>query len=87
MDLSLHAFVHSRQRPGDDRQVKRWLVLTLGLGMAAIAGLALLTGVGMDAGKPSSPASSVHHDDIDDASRDQLRAILKQADAEGASTP
>jgi hypothetical protein len=66
--------------------VKRWLVLTLGLGVAAIAGLSLL---GVEIGSHVEDSEShvhaqPHHDDIDQQSRDKMRAILRQAEAEGA---
>ncbi len=76
--------------------MKRWLVLTLGLGVAAIAGLSLL--VGGDPGAPdgsgaasrdrlSIVATAPQHDVIDQASRNQLQAILREADREEASAP
>jgi hypothetical protein len=74
--------------------VRRWLVLSLGFGIAAVAGYALIT---------SSPARSLHrdavsagasgapadphshgapHDEIGDDSRAKLEEILLDADAE-----
>ncbi len=73
----------------------RWLVLAFGLGIAAIAGWSLLAGV--DGGAPSSVAARANHSasshadsshaEIDEASRDQLRAILREADRDGANSP
>lgn len=59
--------------------MNRWLVLPIGLGVAAVAGWVLL----------SSPTGStgqrrpVAYDEIDQESRDQLREILRRADEEG----
>ena len=70
--------------------MKRWLVLTLGLGLAAIAGVSLLTGADIGSGlrEPLHPTSAASaHDEIDQASRDQLQAILREADRDGAKSP
>ncbi len=94
--------VGSRSTSGDRRQVKRWLVLTLGLGVAAIAGLSLLAGgdfgaaggsgaagrQGLPVAAAAAPAAAApQHDVIDKASRDQLRAILREADRQEANAP
>lgn len=73
----------------------RWLVLAFGLGIAAIAGWSLLSGI--DAGGPTnaaaresqsaSPHADSSHAEIDEASRDRLRAILREADRDGANSP
>ncbi len=56
--------------------MKRWLVLPIGLGVAAVAGWVLLSSPsGSTRGK--SPYS---HAEIDQESREQLRQILRQAD-------
>ncbi len=57
--------------------MRRWLVLSLGLGIAAVAGYALLTG--------SAPPHA-NHDEIGDQSREQLREILREAASEEAPT-
>ena len=78
--------------------MKRWLVLTLGLGVAAIAGLSLLVGGDFGtaggsgaAGRAGLPVAEVaaapQHDVIDQESRNQLQAILREADREEASAP
>ena len=78
--------------------MKRWLVLTLGLGVAALAGLSLITGgkvadvrPGSGASGAKAPGSNVsapsHHAEIDRHSRDQLRAILREADRVEADSP
>ena len=56
--------------------VKRWLVVPLGLGLAAVAGWALLSSSGSST-RAKSPAS---HEAIDQQSRDELRKILLEAD-------
>ena len=71
--------------------MKRWLVLTLGLGVAAIAVLSLLgVDIGSDAANDANHVSAdphhaaPHHGEIDQKSRDQMRAILREAESEGA---
>ena len=54
-------------------RVRRWLVLSLGLGIAAAAGYVLLT---------SSPPPSGSHDEIGDPSRARLQEILRKAESE-----
>ena len=79
--------------------MKRWLVFTLGftlgLGVAAIAGWSLLTG-GEISRRPRDGATTpaahathtdLHENEIDQASRDQLRAILREADENGVGAP
>lgn len=63
----------------------RGLFLIIGLGAAALAGYVLLTGVDLAAllGQSSSVQSQPtppSHDEIDDESRQRLRAILREAD-------
>jgi hypothetical protein len=73
--------------------VKRWLVLTLGLGLAGIAGYSLLTlarGSTRSASAPSAEAvrpAPAPDDHIDQASRDALREILRDADDGGRHSP
>jgi hypothetical protein len=69
----------------------RWLLLTLGLGVAAIAGLSLLgVDIVSDVGPSPSHPSQRHakaelpHSEIDQKSRDQMRAILRASESEGA---
>ena len=76
--------------------MKRWLVLTLGLGVAAIAVLSLLgVDIGSDAANDASQVSAEpqhaephhavpHHGEIDQKSRDRMLAILREAESEGA---
>ena len=70
--------------------MKRWLVLTIALGVAAVAGLTLLTGRDIDPEprqhSAHAPAES-HHAEIDQKSRDQLRAILRDADRDEDGAP
>jgi hypothetical protein len=59
--------------------LKRWMILPLGLGAAAVAGWVLLAG---SSGLPGS--ESLHgHAEIDQESREQLRQILRRADEDG----
>ena len=69
--------------------MKRWLVLALGLGIAAVAGWAVLTGVDAGGGasvSPPKPPVEGAHSEIDQASRDQLRSILREADREASDS-
>ncbi len=58
--------------------VNRWLVLPIGLGVAAVAGWVLLSSPSGSTGA-KSPRS---HAEIDQESREQLRQILRHADEE-----
>ena len=64
--------------------MRRWLVLSLGIGIAAVAGYALLTG----ARPPHAGGHHAHgpHDEISEESRAQLREILREGSSE-ARTP
>jgi len=75
--------------------VQRWLVLTLGLGLAAAAGYVLLSGapgprradsqhktVAQPGGEGAAPA-----DHIDARSRAALQEILREADGEAGGRP
>jgi hypothetical protein len=53
--------------------VKRWLILTLGVGFAAAAVYALAT-------LPSNSSDKTEHDEIDDASRARLQRVLEEAE-------
>ena len=63
------------------------LLLITGLGAAAIAGYVVLSGVDLKTllasseapARPAEPAQE--HDQIDEKSRERLRAILREADA------
>ena len=69
----------------------RWLVLSLGLGIAVVAGYALLTSSPLPVTR-SAPAGAhgAHadrgavHDEIGQESRTRLEEILRDADAEGS---
>ena len=61
-----------------DEWVRRWLVLTLAIAIAAAAGYALLSG--------TDPGSSGTDSEIDHESRSALREILRDAD-QGEATP
>ena len=73
--------------PSGDKFLTRALFLIAGLGAAAIAGYVLLSGVDLktllaSSAEPARPAESVQeHDQIDEESRERLRAILREADA------
>lgn len=73
--------------PSGDRFLTRALFLITGLGAAAIAGYVLLSGVDLktllaSSAAPTGPAESMpEHDQIDEKSRERLRAILREADA------
>ena len=78
------------QRPGfpsGDRFLTRVLLLIIGLGAAAIAGYVVLSGVDLktllaSSAAPARPAEPAQeHDQIDEKSRERLRAILREADA------
>ncbi len=56
--------------------VNRWLVLPIGLGVAAVAGWVLLSSPG---GSPPAKSPQTHAE-IDRESREQLRQILRHAD-------
>lgn len=72
--------------------MKSWLVLAVGLALAALAGLSLLT-LRTDRStqpsassvvvrkQPASPAAPPPDDHIDEASRDALREILRDAES------
>lgn len=63
------------------------LLLIIGLGAAAIAGYVVLSGVDLktllaSSAAPARPAEPAQeHDQIDEKSRERLRAILREADA------
>ena len=57
----------------------RWLVLPIGIGVAAVAGYALLMS---PVPKRSGPEGPPAHAEIDQESRQQLREILRDADRE-----
>jgi hypothetical protein len=67
--------------------MRRWLVLSLGLGIAAAAGFALLTtrAPRRDAPAPSVAPDSAALDEIDAASRARLEKILREAGREDAA--
>ena len=67
----------------------RWLVLPLGFFLVALAGYALLSSRPeprrtAPAAATRAPASDAHGE-IDDASRAQLRALLREADRQDAA--
>lgn len=66
--------------------MRRWLVLALGLALAAVAGHALLTlqresGSRGGAGEARRVPSPAPHDEIDEASRQRLLEILREEEA------
>jgi hypothetical protein len=70
--------------------VSRWLVLPLGLALAGVAAYAVLSGSllqGPETARRSGPQASATapgHAEIGDRSREQLREILREADAREA---
>jgi hypothetical protein len=56
--------------------VSRWLVVPIGLGLAAATAWLLLTG---GPPIPEAPAPTGAHDEIGEPSRDELREILREA--------
>ena len=68
--------------------MRRWLVLPLGIGIAALAGYVLLTGANEPpAGGETTGAADAPHDEIDEESRERLRAILRDANGQEVAKP
>ncbi len=63
--------------------MKRWLALSFGLAIAAVAGYALLSGAPREQSAEATVAANGHAE-IDEASRAKLQEILRQADEEAA---
>ncbi|MCZ6464078.1 MAG: hypothetical protein O7A09_07035 [Proteobacteria bacterium] len=61
--------------------MKRWLALSFGLAIAAVAGYALLSGAPSELPADATVAATGHAE-IDEASRARLQKILRQADEE-----
>ncbi len=61
--------------------LKRWLMLALGLGFAAIVGYAVLTAAPEQPARPAvSTRAAEPSDHIDRESRDAMRDLLREAD-------
>ena len=62
--------------------MKRWLIVSVGLGLALAAGWVLLTSTAGTGRRGIQTKTEPAHGDIRDASKERLREILREADEE-----